>query len=399
MKENRFKDEREREVLLVTYDYCVLGLRGEKLAKHRHLTPATLARRLKQAREAGYIREAVLNLPPAALEDVYPYLYRVDLMDELHDYIGRENLRSLIVVPSASDEEKTKSPYINALRVGSAAGVRLLHLLDNKEMKNVGISYGWTLRHMIDSMQENVTPNEKSEWIPVFGDFLLTPFFNLSSSILAADLARIIRGEVSKHQVFLATPAYIPQGFIENPDSEEAERRMRIAGELVKAIPAYKQVFGASDNPEKRDPDALIAKMDTIITGIGGFPEGWLFKVEGTLPGPIFSEEEKKKLEDEGVVGDLCGTFITDNKVDGFPRDSTIARVNRRVFGPKPPDFLRCAEQARQKNTPGVIVVANGARKARVVASAISNRCLTELICDANLAEELAKVKGIKIGA
>ena len=38
--------ERELEVLLVAYDYCVLGLRGERLAKHRHISSATAARRI-----------------------------------------------------------------------------------------------------------------------------------------------------------------------------------------------------------------------------------------------------------------------------------------------------------------------------------------------------------------
>ncbi|HIM10797.1 TPA: hypothetical protein EYM26_08325 [Candidatus Poribacteria bacterium] len=51
----------------------------------------------------------------------------------------------------------------------------------------------------------------------------------------------------------------------------------------------------------------------------------------------------------------------------------------------------RCTVRARGKSSGGVILVADGAGKARAVASAISNRCITELICDS----ELAKVKGI----
>ena len=116
--------ERELEVLLVAYDYCVLGLRGERLAKHRHISSATAARRIQQAKQAGYIREAVLNIPPDELQSLYPYLYRADLMETIHNYIGREHLRNLIVVPSVPLEDSNQHILTNKERVGRAAAVR-----------------------------------------------------------------------------------------------------------------------------------------------------------------------------------------------------------------------------------------------------------------------------------
>jgi len=103
-------------------------------------------------------------------------------------------------------------------------------------------------------------------------------------------------------------------------------------------------------------------------------------------------------LVNEGVCGDLCGPFITDEKVDRFPENSPIEQVNRRFLGATPSDFQRCTARAREENTPGVILVADSASKARAVASAITNKCVTELICDSDLALALAEIKKIKMG-
>lgn len=416
MKKTRYQAERDREVLLVAYDYCVLGLRGEKLEKHRRLPKATLNRRIKQAKEAGYIREAVLNIPPEILEtEVYPYVSdSPNLVKDLQGHFGRELLRSLIVIPSASEKERQKNPLINTERVGRAAAVRLLDLLTETKtkMEVVGISYGRTLKAMVDKVKENVEPTiegaKKPKWIPIFGTFLLTTeFFMLESSRLAADLALAIRREASD-LLNLTTPAYIPGGFMEGASGEEVERRMHYARKFVKAIPAHQlvfgvseMVFGVSETPFERDPEALIARMDTMMTSVGGLSRdgrigGWLGRIRDASP--IYTDEEREQLEKEGVIGDFCGPFITEKNVDGFPHNSLIAQVNRRVLGaPTPKDFRRCADRARAENTPGVIVVADSATKARAVASVVSNRCVTELICDSDLAEELAKIKGISV--
>ena len=419
MKTDRFKDERERETLLIAYDYCVLGLRGERLAKHRHISTATLARRLQEAKKEGYISEAVFNVPSDALEGVYPYLYEVDLMEALQKHIGIENLPNLFIVPSASVEEKEKEPFINTERVGHAAAVRLLHHLEKKEMRTVGVSYGRTLRYMVNKVQESVISAEQREkpvkWVPIFGDFSLTPeiyfeYYGFQATILAADITRTLHGDAA-NRFFLTTPAYVPRDFMKGADEEEMERRRHMARKLVEAIPVHRKIFGVSDGSTERDPNALMAQIDTIITGMGGLSKSG--EIGGSLgspraeggadvlrfPGAIYTDEEREHLKKEGVVGDLCGPYITEDKVDGFPDHSIIERVNRRFLGATPKDFQRCAARAREENTPGVILVGDSASKARAVASAITNRCVTELICDSDLALELAKIKKIHIDA
>ena len=411
---------RELEVLLVAYDYCVLGLRGERLAQHRHISSATAARRIQQAKQAGYIREAVLNIPPDELQSLYPYLYRADLMETVHNYIGREHLRNLIVVPSVPLEDSNQHTLTNKERVGRAAAVRLLNLFDKNTSQAIGISAGRTLAAMVDEIQQNSETigefNSPPKCFPIFGDLLLTPLHHrlyplaakYASSTLAAELAIAIGGAVDFH-LNLSIPAYIPQGFIADANGDEVNQKIQTARSFVESIPAYRMIFGKSQPNHERETEALITQVDTIITGIGGLENGhimgWLSMVKDPVStphvdpiyaGPIYTDEERSQLESEGVVGHLCGTFITADQVDRFPEDSLVKTVNQRVLGTRPSDLQRCATRTRGKSSGGVILVADGAGKARAVASAISNRCITELICDSELAEELAKVKGIR---
>ena len=416
---SRLSIERDLEVLLVAYDYCVLGLRGDRLAKHRHISPATVARRIKQAKQSGYIREAVLNIPPDELQSLYPHIYRSDLMETVHNYIGREHLRNLIVVPSVLAEDSDRNTLTNKERVGRAAAVRLINLFAKNTSPFIGVSAGRTLAVMVDEIHHN--SDIIGEWksppkcVPIFGDLLLTPLHHrlypqaskYSSSTLAAELAVAIGGAAEFH-LNLSIPAYIPQGFIADADANEVHQKIQTARLFVESIPAYQMIFGETRPDDEREPEALITQLDTVITGIGGLENGnimgWLSMVKDPVStpnidpiyaGPIYTDKERSQLETEGVVGHLCGTFITEDRVDGFPKDSLVETVNQRVLGTRPSDLQRCVVRARQENNSGVILVAEGAGKARAVVSAISNRCITELICDSELAEELARIKGI----
>ena len=416
---SRLSVERDLEVLLVAYDYCVLGLRGERLAKHRKISPATAARRIQQAKQLGYIREAVLNIPPDELQSLNPHIYRADLMETVHNYIGREHLRNLIVVPSVLAGNSDRNTLTNKERVGRAAAVRLINLFTKHTSLSIGVSAGRTLAVMVDEIQQN--SDIIGEWksppkcVPIFGDLLLTPLHHrlypqaskYSSSTLAAELAVAI-GVAAEFHLNLSIPAYIPQGFIANSDANDVHKKIQTARLFVESIPAYQMIFGETRPDDKREPEALITQLDTVITGIGGLENGhimgWLNMVKDPVGtpnvdpiyvGPIYTDKERSQLETEGVVGHLCGTFITEDRVDGFPKDSLVETVNQRVLGTRPSDLQRCVVRARQENNSGVILVAEGAGKARAVVSAISNRCITELICDSELAEELARIKGI----
>ena len=256
--------ERDLEVLLVAYDYCVLGLRGDRLAKHRHISPATVARRIQQAKQSGYIREAVLNIPPDELQALYPHIYRADLMETVHNYIGREHLRNLIVVPSVLAEDSDRNTLTNTERVGRAAAVRLINLFTKNTSPAIGVSAGRTLAVMVDEIHHN--SDIIGEWksppkcVPIFGDLLLTPRHHrlypqaskYSSSTLAAELAVAIGGAAEFH-LNLSIPAYIPQGFIANSDANDVHKKIQTARLFVESIPAYQMIFGETRPDDKSE--------------------------------------------------------------------------------------------------------------------------------------------------
>ena len=49
------------------------------------------------------------------------------------------------------------------------------------------------------------------------------------------------------------------------------------------------------------------------------------------------------------MVGDLCGHFVTEDRIDGFPSHSAIAQVSKRILGPVPSDLRACTRRARRK--------------------------------------------------
>jgi hypothetical protein len=197
----------------------------------------------------------------------------------------------------------------------------------------------------------------------------------------------------------LLTPAFVPIDFLKWQASQAQNHResetdpedaaVKRARAFVEAIPSYRLVFGAREYPVEGSPKPLIEEVDTIITSVGGMEDAWIGGGE-----PFFDPvEEKSALQKEGVVGDICGRYVTLDKVDNFKQDSMTSRVNRRVFGPEPKHFRACAERARQsEDRLGVLVVAAGAGKAEVVLSICRRTLVNELIINDELADKLLEL-------
>jgi DNA-binding transcriptional regulator LsrR (DeoR family) len=234
------------------------------------------------------------------------------------------------------------------------------------------------------------------EFVPILGDLLLeraAPLYSENhrchATNLAAQLADFF-GQ-TRSRILLHAPAYIPEGF--QPKTEHAER-VRTARAFIEAIPAYRLVFG-----ERRD--GLIDRVDTLVTSVGGplvlDPED-----QGWLRPTVTNADERASLQSAGVVGDLCGRFVTKTQVTNFPADSAITAANDRCFGPQIEHFRECATRARDtaasRNSEdpspglGVMVVAAGAEKAEVVFSVCFNKLVNELVVDSDLAAALLKL-------
>jgi DNA-binding transcriptional regulator LsrR (DeoR family) len=398
--------DKEHQILLVAY-YRSLGMKPEEITDLLKISLPTVSRRLQDARDKGYLKEmSVLNIPKEDLEVIYPYLSDYPRAKRFQEFFGKRFLQKVIIVPDISSlVGSPKKPVNNLELIGRVAAVHLSSVL--KDGYIVGVSFGRTIQAMTKAARELFHAGEKRlrevQFIPLIGGLSVLPqltaselyslAFECSASELAASLALTFKGDIT-NQLSLPTPAFVPQEFLKG--REDYEERIKVAHEFVSSIPEYTKIFGRRSAAMGRDQEALISKMSIMITSVGGplseSEAGWLGK-----GGPIIDEEERKKLEEAGVVGDICGHFITMDQVADFPPDHIVSKVNRRVFGPSPLDFRNCAQRALKNNEPGVIMIANSAHKAAAVLSAIRGGCVSTLIIDKELADAMEELEpGLK---
>src|SRR5438876_4832858 len=115
--------------------------------------------------------------------------------------------------------------------------------------------------------------------------------------------------------------------------------------------------------------------MDTIITGVG-CADGYTAMLQ-YIPSWLNQEESEKLssfVKSDLVVGDLGG-YLIPSSTGGENTNvlNFIQHVNRRMLGARPTDFAHIAQRHRQTNMGGgVIVVACGARKAKILQALLS---------------------------
>ncbi len=299
----------------------------------------------------------------------------------------------------------------------AAANIFLKRL---SKMKIVGLSYGRTLRAMVDIIEhlslsvkralEEHTSKEELIIVTIFGSLSFSfddprhgDWLEYSASHLTNRLARILGTDICKRQ-FLETPVYAPLTFLDpfakkktsKTNLSEISKKLsekdalQIAKAFVEAIPTYHDVFG-------KGQESMIEKLDTVITSVGDLDTGF-----GSLPrgeaAPFLRREEIEALRDEDeAVGDIAGCYVTKDGTTGKP-GSTIAKVNERLFGLKIANLEKIVSRAEENDSPGVIVIASSRRKARVISALLKrpDKVISELIISGDLAEELVKEELVK---
>lgn len=407
---------------VVNADLSIQAL-SEKLDMNRN----TLERRIRAAQEKDLIsNDWMFRSVPPELEGVLSQMEDENLKNKILRLYGEKNVPELTVVPSwppqsiASDEGDVENDKINMRIVAHAAAH--VFVANVADMTWIGLSYGRTLREFIDKL-EHLTPavrqaaGEKKEprtIVTIFGSLSFHiedkrhgDWLDYSASHLTNRLARIL-GTKNCKRFFLETPVYVPPAFldlfsekgrakgnlqriIETYRLSEADA-LEIARAFVESIPTYHDVFKAEDAAIKK-LDTLITSVGDLETGFGSFPKtGEVTKGEGKVAPPL-REEEIDELTTKGV-GDIAGRYVAAAGARG-EKGSTIAKVNDRVFGITIEDLAGVAARAKEKETPGVIVIASSKKKARVVRALIDRQpsVISRLIISGDLAEELLSLQ------
>ena len=121
---------------------------------------------------------------------------------------------------------------------------------------------------------------------------------------------------------------------------------------------------------------AIQEQCDLVVFGVGA--------LSGPVPsqvhqGGYLSEDDRRQLAADGVVGDVCTVFM---RADGSWRDITL---NRRATGPTPAQLSRVRRR---------LLVAAGAAKAAGTLAALRARVATDLVLDDAAAREVLELAG-----
>jgi hypothetical protein len=290
---------------------------------------------------------------------------------------------------------------------GAAAAEQLAKFFSG--VGSVGVTWGNTIWWIIRALEANPSclPEHKKPitFVPLSGVLLNDPSIKLSSTSLVEQLHQLVNPESKEPPLSLgAAPARIPYRFQKsgNPLSDE-ERQALI--EFTHDIRDYRKIFPPDKHQTdmKASPRAKISRqnftssipkvelLDALITSVGCdyslSDDPWLDEV---------STRENLPPSDLARVthGDIGGVFLPKEEIEKTePEMWTILKdINDRWMGAKQEHFENCAKKAALSRMPGVILVAVGSRKARIVTECVRKGLVNQLIIDSDLAQAIVEL-------
>ena len=375
----------EFDVLRCAYIYANYEtLTQREVADYLGVSAPTIARRLKEARERGWLLESRAYRPPPHARDMSRYFGDPELQYALasllasHDVHGR--LQRVEVVPLAEDWEQSRD------RCANVAARQLEEAL--RSGKHVlACNWGQTTEAIARALRP-ATENEELKVVPIFGDLGVNPEdeqFTEAHRYYANQVAGLIAERFGA-----SVPVRLPfKAFI--PTSYEDPELGVIKGYLSNDI-SYQLVFGEKRSQD--EPAGYIHRAGTLISGVGALEErnAWFKYTQrvATPAEPPMEPQDLKPMEEAGIVGDIAQHFVTIDGVDaGLPAGlEKVAAMNERVVGLEPKHFQEVARRHVEDKVPGlgVLIVAGGSNKAAVTLAAVRSGAVNHLIVDQELA-------------
>lgn len=385
------------EALQVAYYHCVLEMPLKNIAELLGKSPATITRRLDEVRQAGWLRDHPEFMPPPEIwRELQSHMTCSHVEEVLRDHFGPGLLQRITVLPSpirpdaiASRETRPE----NVERVGLFAARRLSEAL-GEGSHVVGVNWGWSVRQCVVNLRP-AHPNTNLRFVPLIGNLSLDetdPHYEeaieCSSNRLAQTAASAFGAPRAPR---LSTPAYIPRRF---HDDLQGLRAIR---DFIENDVSYRRIFGG---PESVGQEGLIHQVDTLITGLTSLDVQTLPIYRPNLITP----DDLPVLQQAGVLGDLALHLVVAPENSEPPEEtaasqqSVVKTINDLIVGASPKDFIRVADRARsgEGRGLGVIVLAVGAWKARILTTAIRMGAVNELVTDLETAHAIGRELGIQ---
>jgi len=382
----------EFDVLRTAYIYSHYeDMSQRQVADYLGVSAPTVARRLREARDLGWLYEAVVYRPPPHAREMARFFGDPALQHALaallagHDVHGR--LEHVEVVPVAEDWEKSRE------RCANHAARQLEETLRNGEHV-LACNWGRTTEAIARALRP-ATENPDLEVVPIFGDLGVDPrdpqfleAHKYYANQVAGRIAERFGGRVPARLPF---KAFIPLSY------EEPELDI-IRGYLRNDI-SYQIVFGREGDDGELQEEGYIHRAGTLISGVGAVEQrnAWAQYTQLMTAdvGPRIEADDLDHMRAGGIVGDIAQHFVTIDGIDaGVPADlPRVAAMNERVVGLEPEHLQEVARRhAEDEGTGlGVLIVAGGAAKAGVTVAAVTSGAVNHLIVDQDLAGALVE--------
>jgi DNA-binding transcriptional regulator LsrR (DeoR family) len=342
---------------------------------------------IDKAEEVG-ILTSKLHLPAKRMHELKQLVYVPKLDDHLRKTSNEVFQKTRVI----SGRHRGDSPSMLGRRLwhfAPGAGRELLEWLEHSNL--VGVAWGGTLSAVIERMEERAPrPAEsRAQVIPTSGEPLGSNAGEDSSSRLAARLALALNGVPGDPLSLAGMPALIPREFQNERDEIGVIRR------LLDHAPAYQKIFGSSRAARAGTPP-LIDRLDALVTSVG-WSRSDLAETELREIGKLTNKQRALML------GDIGGALVPQPKLTASER-LEFEQISALSTGLKLTHCERLAGVARESAarhhrhpTAGVIVIAIGKNKARLIHEVIRLGLVNRLICDDELARSLAAECGISM--
>lgn len=374
--------------MLAVAQLVARGTTQIEIARLLKLGQATVSRLADEARVKRYLREEVKFTPPTEIDG--------EILARVEDRASPHSLRDKLTKFAVS--HAIEEPTVHVFNSGGS-NVEHIHLREFSRRaaalieefvlrtRSTGICWGQTMWNVVTELRNRRTvaprPSDKINIIPLSGEPLSGKPTKYSSSILAAELGRVINGDGYDGTALSMVPAFVPAGPRFSIAEQEGIRK------LITLVGAYSQIFVGVDSE--------VHHLDMILTSVGPASQPLGYGLgELLLAGDHVREHEGDPIEKARrelqriILGDIGGVCIPRAELKPNER-AALDSLRERWTGIKLEHLASCASRSRSSlgRKPGVVVVAVGAEKAEIICHVLKYGLISHLIIDHRLERAL----------
>lgn len=311
-------------------------------------------------------------IPADLMAKVSSLVHHDDLRKAVKDFVSVNRGKDLAipvirVFPSGSRRVDGTAWRSRLNRFAQASGSYIADLI--RQSKTVGISWGATVASVVSAIEgQGKSPSAQTRIIPLGGEPLGAPLNLASSSSLAARM-QLAFGSSFPTLSLAAVPALIPLAF-------KTSREVQTIRSLIDMVRDYGTIYsGLEGRP------GLVEVIDCVLCSVSPADRVW---GDDLVRSGQFDVEDLTEL----VHGDLCGVLLSRNG-----KEKQVSSLSERWTCVQIRHLQACMKRASgNPKSPGIVVVAIGANKAKCVLECLHRNLINHLVIDDDLADELHKL-------